>query len=385
MGDAAGASARKRKADARLRCPVHCSRPRVGVGVPGAGSAGPLGSGPRQWSQRPSRPAASPRTGRGCIVSCSPSTNSAAGAFPLSRMPTTRNIRGDAMALRRACSDPRCRPLPHDDDPAPRRAERRQATLRRVPMSLRSPFGRDAEADVRRDAFRQGVRKGAPLLLPTAIWGLVAGVAMVKTGLSVAQALAMTLFGLRRQRADGGAAADRSRRAGRNCAADRHHRQPPLRHLLCDALALLRSPAARTTAGSRLLRGRHDGRDLRRAPGRSAERPNRRHGAALALSRHCRRDMDRVAVRVGARHPARRPDSGAVGARVRRDPRADRDDGTDAQGPAGGGRLCHRGRHRRARRGVAAQAWSRAGGHRRRCSRDGRRQVCRARSSEVKP
>ena len=61
-------------------------------------------------------------------------------------------------------------------------------------MSLRSPFGRDAEADVRRHAFRQGVRRGAPLLLPTAIWGLVAGVAMVKTGLSVAQALAMTLF-----------------------------------------------------------------------------------------------------------------------------------------------------------------------------------------------
>ena len=69
-----------------------------------------------------------------------------------------------------------------------------QATLRSVPISLRSPFGRDAEAVVRRDAFRHGVRRGAPLLLPTAIWGLVAGVAMVKTGLSVAQALAMTLL-----------------------------------------------------------------------------------------------------------------------------------------------------------------------------------------------
>ena len=77
---------------------------------------------------------------------------------------------------------------------ARRRVERRQATLRSVPISIRSPFGRDAEAGVRRDAFRLGVRRGAPLLLPTAIWGLVAGVAMVKTGLSAAQALAMTLL-----------------------------------------------------------------------------------------------------------------------------------------------------------------------------------------------
>jgi predicted branched-subunit amino acid permease len=45
-----------------------------------------------------------------------------------------------------------------------------------------------------RAAFIAGVRRGTPLLMPTGIWGLVAGVAMVKTGLTTLQALAMTLF-----------------------------------------------------------------------------------------------------------------------------------------------------------------------------------------------
>lgn len=44
-----------------------------------------------------------------------------------------------------------------------------------------------------RGAFLAGVKATAPALVATSIWGLVAGMAMVKTGLTVAQALAMTL------------------------------------------------------------------------------------------------------------------------------------------------------------------------------------------------
>lgn len=56
-------------------------------------------------------------------------------------------------------------------------------------------FGREpVVARERRAAFLQGARAASPALMPTAIWGLVAGVAMIKTGLTTAQALAMTLF-----------------------------------------------------------------------------------------------------------------------------------------------------------------------------------------------
>lgn len=45
-----------------------------------------------------------------------------------------------------------------------------------------------------KDAWRAGLNLGAPTLLGIAAWGMVVGVAMVKSGLTVAQAGAMTLF-----------------------------------------------------------------------------------------------------------------------------------------------------------------------------------------------
>jgi len=42
--------------------------------------------------------------------------------------------------------------------------------------------------------WREGVRKGLPTLFGILAWGLVVGVAMVKSGLTVPQALGMTLF-----------------------------------------------------------------------------------------------------------------------------------------------------------------------------------------------
>jgi len=56
-------------------------------------------------------------------------------------------------------------------------------------------FGREAGvAAMRRDAFVRGAREAVPALVATSIWGLVTGVAMITTGLSTAQALAMTLL-----------------------------------------------------------------------------------------------------------------------------------------------------------------------------------------------
>ena len=43
-------------------------------------------------------------------------------------------------------------------------------------------------------AWREGVKAGMPTLFGIAAWGLVVGIAMVKTGLSVPQALGMTLL-----------------------------------------------------------------------------------------------------------------------------------------------------------------------------------------------
>jgi predicted branched-subunit amino acid permease len=61
-------------------------------------------------------------------------------------------------------------------------------------MIERVPFGRRAAlAGVRREAFVRGARAVAPALLATGVWGLVTGVAMVKTGLTEWQALGMTL------------------------------------------------------------------------------------------------------------------------------------------------------------------------------------------------
>jgi predicted branched-subunit amino acid permease len=74
-------------------------------------------------------------------------------------------------------------------------APRQRLTVREIAVATPSLFGRDQQlAQVRRDAFIRGTRAIAPALLATSIWGLVAGVAMIKTGLTTAQALAMTLL-----------------------------------------------------------------------------------------------------------------------------------------------------------------------------------------------
>ena len=243
---------------------------------------------PRQWSQRPTGHQHRRAPRRGCIVSCSLSTNSAQASFPLSRIPMTRNVRrcdGTATlrererAPARRCTarrrfvarfagDGRCRPptcrtasyaLPRADvtplSVRPRCRGRTSAAMRSV----------KACAEARRCCCRP--RSGDSSLVSR--WSRPASAS--------AQALAMTLFVYAGSAQMARAAADRSRRAGRNCAADRHYRQPPLRHLLRDALALLRSPAARTTTGSRLLRGRHDGR---RSSSRTRPKRRRRNAAA---------------------------------------------------------------------------------------------------------
>ncbi len=46
----------------------------------------------------------------------------------------------------------------------------------------------------RRDGFRAGLRAATPALIATATWGLVTGVAMVKSGLTESTAIAMTLL-----------------------------------------------------------------------------------------------------------------------------------------------------------------------------------------------
>ncbi len=61
-------------------------------------------------------------------------------------------------------------------------------------MSERAASSReDVLAQWRRAAFVRGMRAVAPALLATAVWGLVTGVAMVKTGLTEWQALGMSL------------------------------------------------------------------------------------------------------------------------------------------------------------------------------------------------
>ena len=60
---------------------------------------------------------------------------------------------------------------------------------------MKALFGSRPElARVRREGFTRGIRAVAPLMIGTGIWGLVTGVAMVKIGLSTAQAIAMTLL-----------------------------------------------------------------------------------------------------------------------------------------------------------------------------------------------
>jgi predicted branched-subunit amino acid permease len=62
-------------------------------------------------------------------------------------------------------------------------------------MFERAFFGADPQlARTRREAWLAGLRVVAPAMIALATWGLVTGVAMVKTGLAQAQALAMSLL-----------------------------------------------------------------------------------------------------------------------------------------------------------------------------------------------
>ena len=61
-------------------------------------------------------------------------------------------------------------------------------------MIARRVFGHGAIAAERRVGFDAGLRAMAPALFATGTWGLVTGVAMVKSGLTIAEALAMTLL-----------------------------------------------------------------------------------------------------------------------------------------------------------------------------------------------
>ena len=58
-----------------------------------------------------------------------------------------------------------------------------------------APDATTAQADAHDDAaWREGFRTGTPTLFGIAAWGLVVGIAMIKTGLSIPQALGMTLL-----------------------------------------------------------------------------------------------------------------------------------------------------------------------------------------------
>lgn len=60
---------------------------------------------------------------------------------------------------------------------------------------MKALFGSRPElARVRREGFARGLHTVAPLLIGTGVWGLVTGVAMVKVGLTTAQAVGMTLL-----------------------------------------------------------------------------------------------------------------------------------------------------------------------------------------------
>lgn len=52
----------------------------------------------------------------------------------------------------------------------------------------------DQISDIKRQSLRAGINAGAPTLLGIAAWGLVVGVAMIKSHLSILQALGMTLL-----------------------------------------------------------------------------------------------------------------------------------------------------------------------------------------------
>lgn len=59
-------------------------------------------------------------------------------------------------------------------------------------MAEQTPSVRPADED--KQVFEEGLRKGMPTLFGIGAWGLVVGVAMIKTHLTVTQALLMTVF-----------------------------------------------------------------------------------------------------------------------------------------------------------------------------------------------
>ena len=62
-------------------------------------------------------------------------------------------------------------------------------------MCLPAPVEVDREGLVaRRPAFREGARDGLPMAIGIGAWGLVAGVAMAKSGMGVALAIFMSLL-----------------------------------------------------------------------------------------------------------------------------------------------------------------------------------------------
>src|SRR5476651_1576258 len=66
--------------------------------------------------------------------------------------------------------------------------------LSRAPLPAPSAPTLDLVAEHDEAAWRDGLRDGVPTLFGIGAWGLVVGVAMVKTGLTVTQALGMTLL-----------------------------------------------------------------------------------------------------------------------------------------------------------------------------------------------
>ena len=96
---------------------------------------------------------------------------------------------------------------------------------------MKALFGSRFElARVRREGFARGIRAVAPLLIGTGIGGLVTGVAMVKVGLSTAQAIGMTLL-VFSERAARFAPSDRSQPSALGRDVDGGGRQPPVRDL----------------------------------------------------------------------------------------------------------------------------------------------------------
>ena len=249
---------------------------------------------------------------------------------------------------------------------------------------MKALFGSRPElARVRREGFARGIRTVAPLLIGTGIWGLVTGVAMVKVGLTTAQAIAMTLLvfsGTVQLASLPLIAADAPLWV---VHADGGSRQPALHHFLGRAASVFSPIFDRPPMAAQLLHGRHELRDVSVAVRRRSAGPARHDRTGVVLSRHERGQLDRVADDVDHRHRARRRGAGAMGSRVHRDPGADCDDAAVDCRQAGAGRRCHCRRHRGGRSRPAAEARAAGRGRRRYRCRDGYRDHARAARDET--